>query len=399
MNGTAFIFGRTPILAYSELQSFFPTASIIVPGVAHIDTSISDPEIYINRLGGTVKIVSIAGSLSYKDGFDTDKVCSAIFSLLSDKVSNRSIVYGISLYGHHTLPVKKILFSLKTQFLTTGIASRYVEASRDQSLSSVVIKKQHVADVCLFCTSDSIIYGITDVVQNFQMWSDRDYNRPAPDPHKGMLPPKVARMVVNIALIKFYENIFQGKLVEKPPTVLDPFCGVGTIVSEALLSGCNVVSGDNDKYAIEHTATNLSWIRTANTVPETLFSKEFLTDATHISTVVAPDSIDAIVTEPFMGDLRITEYTKKPTIPEVKNILKGLEKLYIGCLRDWVRVLKNDALVVMAFPAYGVGNRVVTVKKVIDRCESLGYTLVDGPLEYSRPQAIVRRQFYILRKN
>ncbi len=103
-------------------------------------------------------------------------------------------------------------------------------------------------------------------------------------------------------------------------------------------------------------------------------------------------SIDAIVTEPFMGDTKA-----KPA--EVKNIVKGLEKLYIGCLRDWQRVLKDHGIVVIALPKYEINGKTYFVKKVIDMCENLGYTIVAGPIEYSRPQAVVKRAFYVFQKN
>ena len=82
----------------------------------------------------------------------------------------------------------------------------------------------------------------------------------------------------------------------------------------------------------------------------------------------------------------------------VKNIIKGLEKLYIGCLRDWFKILIPGGKVVIALPEYAFGGRVYFVKKVIDMCENLGYTTLDGPIAYSRPQAIVRRMFYKFQK-
>jgi hypothetical protein len=83
---------------------------------------------------------------------------------------------------------------------------------------------------------------------------------------------------------------------------------------------------------------------------------------------------------------------------KVKNIIKGLEKLYIGCLRDWHDVLVPGGKVIIALPVYAVCGRELFVKKVVDMCENLGYTIVDGPIEYGRPQAVVKRKFYIFQK-
>ena len=120
-------------------------------------------------------------------------------------------------------------------------------------------------------------------------------------------------------------------------------------------------------------------------------------DATHISERIT-SPIHAIVTEPYMGDTNASSYGKVIELKKAKNIVKGLEKLYIGCLREWIRILIKGGVVVIALPQYVIGKETVFVKKVIDRCENLGYTLLVGPIEYGRPDAVVRREFYIFQK-
>jgi hypothetical protein len=85
-------------------------------------------------------------------------------------------------------------------------------------------------------------------------------------------------------------------------------------------------------------------------------------------------------------------------IGDVRNTIKGLEKLYIGCLRDWRQILKADGVVMMALPMYELNGKMFFVKKVIDMCETLGYTTLTGPIEYSRPGAKVKRLFYLFQK-
>ena len=50
-------------------------------------------------------------------------------------------------------------------------------------------------------------------------WYKRDRLKPFADGKKGMLPPKVARIMVNLAL---------GKSYKSSQVLLDPFCGSGT---------------------------------------------------------------------------------------------------------------------------------------------------------------------------
>jgi tRNA G10 N-methylase Trm11 len=109
-----------------------------------------------------------------------------------------------------------------------------------------------------------------------------------------------------------------------------------------------------------------------------------------------PLSVDAIVTEPFMGSTSLA--VSGVSAEKVKNTLRGLEKLYIGCLREWRTILRDNGVVVMALPSVLLDRREYFVKNVIDSCARLGYTIEAGPIAYYRPQAVVRRNFYTFRK-
>ena len=166
---------------------------------------------------------------------------------------------------------------------------------------------------------------------------------------------------------------------------------MGTIPGEAILRGAVAMGSDNAKEAIEKAKKNSIWLRTRDaTLPPITY---FVSDATHVSEFVRSGTIDAIVTEPFMGSPKLG--LGKITDPkDIRNAVKGLEKLYIGCLRDWHELLKPNGVVCIALPEIDIANTKYFVKSIIDSCETLGYTIQDGPLPYSRPQAVVRRMFY-----
>ena len=95
---------------------------------------------------------------------------------------------------------------------------------------------------------------------------------------------------------------------------------------------------------------------------------------------------------------RIFQKGKPVEKQDILDNIKGLEKLYIGVLRDWYKILIDGGIVVMVLPEIYFSGRAFFVKKVVDTCENLGYTLTQGPYPYSRPQAIVRRQIYVFKK-
>lgn len=382
-----FVFGRTPHLALAELASLFPNATLLNSDMGILNVSPGDrfsSESVIASLGGTVKIAEVRQ--------EVPSLSAATLASVLIKTADRSkrIVFGISSY-HPSVPVTTTLLSdTKKELESGGYTARFVTGRDNEPLTSVVVSKQKLTELIIAPKKQSIVIAKTVAVQDFESWNRRDYGRPYADPKSGMLPPKVARMAVNIARV-------QG-------TLLDPFCGMGTILAEALLSGWKVVGSDLSAEVIDKARKNLEWLEGSHPSGKDAILpavKWFVSDATHISDHLAPASIDAIVTEPFMGSTRlggnnpIRQSDQSDQWKTIKNTVKGLEKLYLGCLKDWHKVLKPSGRVVMALPAFHIGERTMFVKRVIDSCENLGYTKLLGPLEYSRPQAVVKREFYI----
>lgn len=375
-----FFLGRSPELSQAELSVFFPEAKQITESIYQVEgdsfeynTRTIPIPASIKILGGTVKIAEVFGNAS-----DLDPATLAEYLL---KDSNNRITFGFSTYENVPKITQGIYGEVKDMLEKEGRKARFILPKEHSILSGVAVAKQDVLEINIVKNGDAFLLSKTMSVQPFEEWSSRDYDRPFWDSKKGMLPPKAARMAVNIAL--------GGNALAK--TLLDPFCGMGTIPSEAILRGAIAMAGDSAEEAIEKAKKNSMWLRSHDsTLPPITF---FLSDATHISDHIRKETIDAIVTEPFMGSPKLGE-GKITDKKEIKNAVKGLEKLYIGCLREWHALLKPHGVVVMALPDIVLANTKYSVKNVIDRCETLGYTTEQGPLPYSRPNAVVRRMFY-----
>lgn len=372
-----FLFGRTPQLSYLELLSFFPTLQKLGDDGALVEAAL-DPMDIISKLGGTVKIAKVVGRVS-------SVTPQSLTGFLTKEKKSNHMVFGVSRYDTASAVGKQFLGTMKTLLAAQGISGRFIEARQEKALSSVVVSRQDVVELIIVRQGNAFVVGRTLAVQPFEEWNRRDYGRPFADPKSGMLPPKVARMVVNIAR--------PSSMGRETPLLLDPFCGMGTILGEALLSGWRVIGSDQSPEVIGKAERNIRWLGSQYPSIDSSLGF-FVSDAAHISEKVSEEHVDAIVTEPFMGSTRNTKASRE----NIKNTIKGLEKLYIGCLKDWRKVLKPGGKVVMALPQYHKGENTYFVKKVIDSCEMLGYTTLAGPIEYSRPQAIVRREFYIFQK-
>jgi tRNA G10 N-methylase Trm11 len=129
---------------------------------------------------------------------------------------------------------------------------------------------------------------------------------------------------------------------------------------EASLMGIkNLIGSDISEKAIADTKQNLAWV--AQKFPNFPFGKLragefpisnfklFNISATEISQKIKLNSVDAIVTEPYLGPQR-----GNPDPLKTKN---DLEKLYSAALREFKKILKPDGRVVMIFPVRAEGNR------------------------------------------
>ncbi|MFZ5845183.1 MAG: TRM11 family SAM-dependent methyltransferase [Patescibacteria group bacterium] len=386
-----FLFGRTPELSFWELQTLFPQVVRLAPDIAQATPSelaSLKPETLLSLLGGTVKIATLETETLKLNPLE-------LAAVLTKHAAKKKVIFGLSYYGASGEINRELPIQIKKQLRAQGFLSRFVEPHSGVALTSVVAGQEQVIDLILVRQANLWLIGRTVAVQPYADWNRRDRGRPFADPKAGMLPIKVARMAVNLARPRPFSTADGSDM-----TLLDPFCGMGTILAEALLTGWQVVGSDQSDVAVRKAQKNLEWLVSLYRDIEKRKRQFLVSEATHISERLQPESVEAIVTEPFMGSTRAAEpvYQKTLSPEKIQNITRGLEKLYLGCLKDWYRVLKPAGKVVIALPKYCLGGRTYFVKRVIDTCENLGYTTLAGPIEYSRPQAVVKREFYVLQK-
>jgi len=364
----AFILGNTPKLSIAEIISSVKNCTIKTQTdqVCIVESAVElNYQYLINKLGGTIKIASLIPSLPLSSSYEgKDKLKFGFSFYALDPAINPSYLFNLKQkYRRQGLDFKKQMRQEKKR-------AELIE-SKDLTLSSVIITKEKCLDILVMVDKDKKeIYGQTIAVQPFREFSHRDYDRPNKDMRSGMLPPKVARMMVNIA-------------AGNPNDVLlDPFCGSGTILQEALLLGYNKVIGtDISQKAITDTKANLEFLKLTN-------FELFKLDACHLTSRLKSNTVKTIVTEVFLGPPKFYE-------TEIDKIVCQLTALYQKAFTDMKRILKPEAKLVVAFPAWRLKNRTIhlPIKKVLLQ---LGYNLKGQPILYGRPDARVLREIYIL---
>ena len=70
-----------------------------------------------------------------------------------------------------------------------------------------------------------------------------------------------------IDLSERLESDLATEVDRRHPLILDPFCGTGTVLQEALLAGYDVVGTDLSQKIVDYTTENLSWLQSTFTAP------------------------------------------------------------------------------------------------------------------------------------
>jgi tRNA G10 N-methylase Trm11 len=176
--------------------------------------------------------------------------------------------------------------------------------------------------------------------------------------------------------------------------VLDPFCGTGTVLIEALGFGCKVYGADLDEQSVWGTRKNLEWFVDEYQAPAQDFAKQiFLSDVGQLSLdKLGGNKVDILVTEPFLG-------RQTPKEAELANIFKGLEKMYLGAFNSFSKILNPGAKVAIIFPKVVGEKQTYALDHLIDKLAAKGYNPFVSPLLYARTGARVQREVYFFTFN
>jgi len=360
----------------------------------------------IRRLGGTIKIGETWMSASPKEFFVSHDDTIGRY-VLDQTTAERKVHFGFSVYdlGGGRKRVEEVRRALtrgaaiqKAFLKEHGRTARWV-TSREPTLSSVIVQhekltpEQNGVEVLVLVGPTQVTLARTLAVQPFEEWGRRDYGRPGRDARSGMLPPKLARVMCNIALEKNSKfQILTSKQIQKSNldtsslvirhssfTLLDPFCGSGTILTEAMVLGVpQIIGTDVDAKAVADANANVEWVRRMRTDPtsspkdgEKAVSvvRVHQCDVRALSTCAAPRSVDAIATEPYLGPSR------QPTAAG-RTLKAELRSLYLDAFREFAKVLKVGGRAVFIVPSFrsGASERTIDIIRDVER---LGFRRVN----------------------
>jgi len=373
-----FILGSHPDISIAEIKAVVGERPVFeYQNVLFIDDLNENLGELQERLAGTIKIGRIIGEMNE---WNIDEASALIASVVSESAGKNKIEFGLSDYG-----IKQNLSTIgkevKKLVKQTGRPVRYV-SSREPQLSSVIVKENHLlesgGEFVFLASGDKILIGQTETVQDYKAWSKRDYGRPERDAKAGMLPPKLARMMINLS-----------GLDPKKVTLLDPFVGSGTILMEAALLGCKkLIGSDISEKAIHDSKKNWNWLVQNFELSDISISLH-TSPAQKIDEIVE-EEVDVIITETYLGKPK----SKPLSETEFNQTKKELMEIYEPSFLTIKKLLKKDGVMVIAVPAFKVGNEYKRLN-LESFFKKIGFT-VSQTFLYHRENQIVAREIFIL---
>jgi len=388
------ILGTHQKISLAEIESVTKTSPISVNNrIAFFESLPTELTTLQKRLGGTVKLGHIVGSFHH---FNVEELANFMSTVLLGDFSEGKRVFAVSYYNlgdserfRQAEQMERILGNaVKKEVKKEGFNARFIE-SKSGIVNAATLKRNKVlekgAEFVLFFTEKEVLIGQTASYQDIDDWSMRDFHRPARDAQRGMLPPKLARMMVNIAGADTSNK-----------TLIDPFCGSGTVLMEAGLVGYEkLIGSDIAERATYDTDKNLKWTAVKNDFPP---YELHTTTAANLPAVLKANSVDVAVMEPFLGKPR----SGMESIHDVRDSVYELGELFKKTFSGIYKIMKNDGVLVLVSPVHIVDGQEVPVRteQILTDIGFVRDTSIDTDLRYGRDGQFVERdlQKYIVRK-
>ena len=421
---TICILGRQPAIGLAELQSLYgpDNVTLIAPNAALVENAHVRGEF----LGGTQKVARLLDTYA-SDNWQ--KVSQQVVRQLQSSISDK-ITLGISAYNFpvSAREVQKTGLVFKRKMKEKKQISIRLVPNPLPALNTAQVLHNKLArpgkkELLIIRGSDGKSYvGETTYVQDIEAYTFRDRSRPRRDAYVGMLPPKLAQIMINLAKPSRSESatlsedsafpaertkkdqpvavraseksVADEPITEVSPRLLDPFCGTGVVLQEAALMGYAVYGTDLSERMIRYTRDNLVWLSDTHHI---FFDKYFhVADA---QDAVWQQPIDAVVGEGYLG---------KPlaTTPE-RELLEGIIHECNGIMGTFLKNISAQLApgtpLCIAAPAWHIRDEVRHLPCLKD-LESIGFTrrefmgIPNDQLIYRREDQIVGRELLVLIK-
>jgi tRNA (guanine10-N2)-dimethyltransferase len=381
------ILGRQPALGLAELERLFGSSAIQpVNGLAALLDRPPD-QVPFTRLGGSIKLAKV---LTQLDTIHWPELVDYLTATLPEHLNYfpaGKLKFGLSAVGFTVTAarVNASALQIKKIIKQAGRSVRIIPNNEAALNSAQVLRNQLTGELgmelVLVRNGRQTILAQTVQEQDIDAYAARDHGRPHRDAKVGMLPPKLAQIIVNLAQ------------PSPESTLLDPFCGTGVILQEALLMGYAVKGSDIDPRMVDYTRQNLVWLLMNSPLHGGLEVE--IGDATKTSWI----GFDVIATETYLG----RPFSAFPAAEVLQQVMQDVDTIHKKFLQNIAQQTNHDFHMCLAVPAWKTPHGFKHLK-TLDNLEELGYTRLkfvharNEDLIYHREGQVVARELVVLQR-
>jgi tRNA G10 N-methylase Trm11 len=386
------ILGRQPAIGMAELEHLYGArqARWFSDQSALVDAD----RFSIDRLGGTQKAGRVVFELPHGDWHRASmKIVQTYVREWAQK--DGKITLGISAYGfsESSREIQKTGIILKQKLKKTDVSLRLIP-NTEPALNTATshhnklgLSDNKVELIVVRARNGRIVVAESIGAQNITAFAHRDQGRPKRDAFVGMLPPKLADIMINLAVIPDKNT---------SPRVLDPFCGTGVVLQEAALMGYSVYGTDLSDKMIDFSTTNLQWLAdTHNIKIDTTLHQGDAMDTKWTT------PIDAVVGETYLGQ----PFSAPPSPSKLAEVRKNCNFIIGSFLRNIGTQLTPGTPVCIAVPAWRDTNGQFSHLPLVDQLDQYGFKQYEfknvskNDLLYYREDQVVARELLVLVKS
>ncbi len=331
-----FVLGRNPSLSEAELLSYFEKEQIRTLShklksnaiVVDVDNELKLKEM-MNELGGV-----IAGGRVIFSG-EVKKISEEIRKKPIYFGRDNKVVYSVLDYANEE-DFSEILDAIKFNFREERLKARYKGVSGTIKLQNGDVvqgspEKIVLRDMNYFVFSDDenkyMSFGCIEASYDSSEAEKKDMQKPYRREELA-ISPRLARILINLSQTK------------KKETLVDPFCGIGVILGEAMLKGINVVGIEIERNAANNARQNIEWLRKNYKVDS---ESKVINDDSRKSKI---QEFSGIATEPSLGELM----TKLPARNKAESITSEFEELIIAVINNIKKYMKRGGKIAFTSP-------------------------------------------------
>jgi tRNA (guanine10-N2)-dimethyltransferase len=382
---TICILGRQPRLGLAELEARFG-ADLVQPLGPHAALlEVEKPQ--QSQLGGTIKITRVITTLPQNTWRAAERFCLEELANDIAQAPEGKITLGLSAYGVRVTPrqLGRTALELKKMLRSHGRSVRVVP-NTDTALNSAQVLHNNLTgktgfELVFVASGKQLYIGQTISVQDVENYAQRDFYRPKRDAFVGMLPPKLAQIMISLSQ------------PTTDATILDPFCGTGVVLMEAALQGYKIAGSDIDQRMVDYTQTNLQWLA------KTYRLKPSVTELVRADATTHrwQKPLDRVVCETYLGK----PLTALPDRQTLQHIINKSQVITRDFLQNLHAQLDPEARCTIAVPAWKSKNGFIHLP-IVDDLNKIGYNRVSfsyadkNDLIYHRLDQIVARELLVL---